>query len=170
VITALNEQVKILQGQVEEHFGRHPDAEIILSQPGPGMILGARVLAEFGEDPHRYRDGKSRRNYADTSPVARASGERKVVTVRFVHNDRLVDALNALACSALSATPGARACTTSSAPAGSATTTPSGACPTGLSALSTDASKHAPSTTKTPTVAIGTGKPLDKLSGKVQIT
>src|SRR6516165_934576 len=31
VITTLNEQVKILQGQVGEHFGRHPDAEIILS-------------------------------------------------------------------------------------------------------------------------------------------
>src|SRR5579875_1177626 len=34
VIATLNEQVKILQGQVEENFGRHPDAEIILSQPG----------------------------------------------------------------------------------------------------------------------------------------
>ena len=28
VIAALNEQVKILQGQVEENFGQHPDAEI----------------------------------------------------------------------------------------------------------------------------------------------
>src|SRR5487761_453116 len=36
VITVLNEQVKALQGQVEEHFGRHPDAEIYLSQPGIG--------------------------------------------------------------------------------------------------------------------------------------
>jgi hypothetical protein len=68
VITALNEQVMALQGQVEEHFGRHPDAEIIMSQPGMGAILGARVLAEFGDDPVRYRDGKSRRNYAATSP------------------------------------------------------------------------------------------------------
>jgi transposase len=68
VITTLNEQVKTLQGQVEEHFGRHPDAEIILSQPGLGPILGARVLAEFGDDPHRYCDGKARRNYAATSP------------------------------------------------------------------------------------------------------
>jgi hypothetical protein len=31
VITALNEQVKLLEEQVREHFGRHPDAEIILS-------------------------------------------------------------------------------------------------------------------------------------------
>src|SRR5262249_20589022 len=30
VITTLNQQVKDLQGQVEHHFGRHPDAEIYL--------------------------------------------------------------------------------------------------------------------------------------------
>jgi len=109
VITVLNEQVKVLQGQVEEHFGRHPDAEIILSQPGLGMILGARVLAEFGDDPCRYADGKARRNYAATSPITRASGKKKVVTARFVHNDRLVDALHAQAFAALSVSPGARA-------------------------------------------------------------
>lgn len=47
------------------------DAEIILSQPGLGSLLGPRVLGEF--------------------------------------NDRLVDALNAQAFSALHASPGARA-------------------------------------------------------------
>jgi transposase len=109
VITALNEQVSTLQGQVEEHFGRHPDAEIYRSQPGMGAVLGARVLAEFGDDPHRYADGKARRNYAATSPVTRASGKKKVIAARFVHNDRLVDALNAQAFAALNASPGARA-------------------------------------------------------------
>jgi len=109
VITALNEQVDNLQGQVEEHFGRHPDAEIYRSQPGLGAILGARVLAEFGDDPARYADGRARRNYAATSPITRASGKRKVIAARFVHNDRLVDALNAQAFAALTASPGARA-------------------------------------------------------------
>src|ERR1700722_14846079 len=109
VITVLNDQVKALQGQVEEHFGQHPDAEIIMSQPGIGPILGARVLAEFGDDPRRYADAKARRNYAATSPITRASGKRKLVAARFVHNDRLVDALNAQAFSALPASPGARA-------------------------------------------------------------
>jgi hypothetical protein len=109
VITVLNEQVKVLQGQVEEHFGRHPDAEIYRSQPGLGAVLGARVLAEFGDDPHRYADGKCRRNYAATSPITRASGKKKVVAARFTRNDRLVDALNARAFAALKASPGARA-------------------------------------------------------------
>jgi hypothetical protein len=109
VITVLNEQVKALQGQVEENFGEHPDAEIYRSQPGLGAVLGARVLAEFGDDPHRYADGKARRNYAATSPITRASGKKKVVAARFIHNDRLVDALNAQAFASLNASPGARA-------------------------------------------------------------
>jgi transposase len=109
VIVTLNQQVKALQGQVEEHFGQHPDAEIYLSQPGMGAILGARVLGEFGDDPHRYADGKARKNYAATSPITRASGKKKVVAARFVHNDWLVDALQAQAFAALRASPGARA-------------------------------------------------------------
>jgi transposase len=110
VITTLNEQVTVLQGQVESHFGQHPDAEIYRSQPGLGAILGARVLGEFGDDPHRYADGKARKNYAATSPITRASGKKKVVAARFIHNDRLIDALMAQAFAALNASPGARAC------------------------------------------------------------
>ena len=109
VLATLNEQITALEGQVEQHFGRHPDAEIILSQPGMGPLLGARVLGEFGDAPGRYVDAKARKNYAGTSPVTRRSGKRKSVHARFVHNDRLVDALMSQAFSALAASPGARA-------------------------------------------------------------
>ena len=109
VITVLNEQVKALESQVEADFGRHPDAEIYRSQPGLGPVLGARVLGEFGDDPHRYATGKARKNYAATSPITRASGKKKVVMARFIRNDRLTDALMAQAFTALSASPGARA-------------------------------------------------------------
>jgi hypothetical protein len=34
VLGTLNEQVKVLQGQVEAYFGQHPDAKIILPSPG----------------------------------------------------------------------------------------------------------------------------------------
>ena len=109
VITTLNEQVKILEEQVREYFGRHPDAEIYQSQPGLAAILGARVLGEFGDDPGRYADAKARKNYGGTSPITRASGKKKVVAARFVHNDRLIDALMAQAFTALRTSPGARA-------------------------------------------------------------
>lgn len=109
VLTVLNTQVKIMEGQVEAHFGRHPAAKIIASQPGLGPILGARVLAEFGDDPHRYASAKARKNYAGTSPITRASGKKKVALARFVHNDRLIDALTSQAFNALLRSPGARA-------------------------------------------------------------
>lgn len=108
VLTVLNTQVTTLQGQVEAYFGRRPDAEIIASQPGLGPVLGARVLAGFGDDPHRYASAKARKNYAATSPITRASGKKKTVLARFVHNDRLVDALMSQARSALLSSPGAR--------------------------------------------------------------
>jgi transposase len=109
VITTLNEQARLLEEQVKEHFGRHPDAEIYQSQPGIGAILGARVLGEFGDDPRRYVSAKSRKNYGGTSPITRASGKKKVVAARFIRNDRLIDALMSWAFASLNASPGARA-------------------------------------------------------------
>jgi transposase len=109
VLITLNEQVKTLQGQVEAYFGQHPDAEIIASQPGLGGVLGARVLAESGDDPARYTSAKARKNYAGTSPITQASGKKKTVLARYVHNDRLIDALMSQAFTALRVSPGARA-------------------------------------------------------------
>lgn len=109
VLAVLDTQVKVMAKEVEAHFGQHPAAEIILSQPGLGPILGARVLAEFGDDPDRYVSAKARKNYAGTSPITRASGKKKVAMARFVHNDWLIDALAGQAFSALSPSPGARA-------------------------------------------------------------
>ena len=94
LLQTLNAEIRTLQGEVEAHFGQHPDAEVYLSQPGLGVILGARVLAEFGDAADRYADAKSRKNYAGTAPITRQSGKSKTVHARFVHNDRLVDALH----------------------------------------------------------------------------
>jgi transposase len=109
VITTLNTEITTLEGEVEAHFGRHPDAEIMLSQPGIGVVLGARVLAEFGDAPGRYASAKARKNYAGTSPITRQSGKTRTVHARFVHNDRLVDALHLQASCALLHDPRVRA-------------------------------------------------------------
>jgi hypothetical protein len=109
LITTLNTQIPTLGQVVEQGFSQHPDAEIYLSQPGLGVVLGARVLGEFGDDPSRYRDGKARRNYAGTSPITRASGRKLVVLARYARNRRLGDAVHQWAFCALSASPGARA-------------------------------------------------------------
>jgi len=109
LITALNREVDALGEVVAEHFGRHPDADIYASQPGLGVILGARVLAEFGDDPHCFTDAKARKNYAGTSPITRASGTKKKVIARHAKNDRLADALQQWAFGSLRGSPGARA-------------------------------------------------------------
>lgn len=109
ILSLLNNQITAMGEQVQAHFSQHPDAEIYRSQPGLGVVLGARVLAEFGDDTHRFADAKARRNYAGTSPITRQSGKRKVVLARHVHNDRLLDALGQQAFCALRNSPGARA-------------------------------------------------------------
>jgi hypothetical protein len=55
------------------------------------------------------RRRKARKNYAGTSPITRASGKKRVVAARFVHNDRLIDALMTQAFTSLRNSPGARA-------------------------------------------------------------
>jgi Transposase/Transposase IS116/IS110/IS902 family len=109
IITALNLQIDQLGEVVDEHFGRHPAADIYLSQPGLGVVLAARVLGEFGDDKKRFQDVRARKNYSGQSPITRASGKRTIVMARYATNRRLGDALHRQAFCALRSSPGARA-------------------------------------------------------------
>jgi transposase len=109
VIATMVAQIATLAEELAAGFEKHPDAEVVRSLPGLGTILGARVLGEFGDEPNRYCDAKSRKNYAGTSPITRASGTKRVVLARYVRNDRLADAIYLWAFAALTASPGARA-------------------------------------------------------------
>jgi hypothetical protein len=53
---------------------------------------------------------KSRRNYAGTSPITRASGRSKVVLARHARNKRLAAALDQWALCSMNTSPGARHC------------------------------------------------------------
>jgi transposase len=92
VIGELNAQIAQLEDALADRFDQHPDAKVVRSLPGLGTVLGARVLGEFGDDPNRYADAKSRKNYAGTSPITKASGTRRVVLARYARNRRLADA------------------------------------------------------------------------------
>lgn len=94
IIAELNSQIAALEAELATHFEAHPDADIYLSLPGLGVILGARVLGEFGDDPNRYTTAKSRKNYAGTSPLTIASGKKRAVLARHVRNRRLYDAID----------------------------------------------------------------------------
>jgi transposase len=109
IIAELNRQIGELEAELATHFEAHPDADIYRSLPGLGVILGARVLGEFGDDPNRYTTAKSRKNYAGTSPLTIASGKKRAVLARHVRNRRLYDAVDQWAFCALQTSPGARA-------------------------------------------------------------
>jgi transposase len=109
VIATMNAQIAELAKELETGFEQHPDAEVVRSLPGLGTILGAGGLGEFGDAPNRYANAKSRKNYAGTSPITRASGTKRVVLARFARNDRLADAIYLWAFAALTASPGGRA-------------------------------------------------------------
>jgi hypothetical protein len=130
---------------VSAHFGRHPDAEIYASQPGLGPILAARVLGEFGDDPHRYIDAKARKSHAGTAPITRAPGTKR---------ESCSPATPATAVSATPDSSGRSArcadhqqpapTTWHSAPAVPGTRPPSVSSPTGSSASSTCLKTHSP--------------------------
>jgi hypothetical protein len=109
MIRAYSVTIVELEKTLTADFEQHPDAKIILSLPGLGMVLGARVLGEFGDAPKRYADAKSRKNYAGTSPVTKASGKSRVVLARHSRNTWLSDAADQWAFCSLKNSPGARA-------------------------------------------------------------
>ncbi len=59
LIRTFNAQLAELETGLSEHFEQHPDAKVVLSLPGLGTVLGARVLGEFGDDRTRFSDPKT---------------------------------------------------------------------------------------------------------------
>jgi hypothetical protein len=108
LLASLNQQIAALEQTLGEGFNKHPDAKTIRSLPGLGMVLGARVLGEFGDDQTRFPTAKSRKNYAGSAPITKASGRSLVVLARHARNRRLADALEQWAFCSLTQSPGAR--------------------------------------------------------------
>ena len=69
IIAELNRQIADLEAELATHFEAHPDADIYLCLPGLGVILGARVVGELGDDPNRHTTAKWRENHAGTSSL-----------------------------------------------------------------------------------------------------
>ena len=108
VIASLVGQIAELEARLQEHFERHPDAEILRSLPGLGLVLGARVLGEFGDDPTRYADARGRKAYAGTAPITKASGRSRIVLARVARNKHLADACEWWAFCSLTSSAGSR--------------------------------------------------------------
>jgi transposase len=81
-----------LEPAIDAAFAAHPDAPIVASFPGLGVQLGARMLAEIGDDKTRFADGRALKAFAGAAPVTRASGKSRFVHARRAKNDRIAAA------------------------------------------------------------------------------
>jgi transposase len=108
-ITAISDAIAALKAELATLFDQHAQAPIITSFPGLGPVLGARILGELGDDPHRFTDARGMRSFAGTAPITRASGRSRVVSARRICNRRLGDACHWWAYATLTRSPGARA-------------------------------------------------------------
>jgi transposase len=108
ILRQVNAELTSLEAELAPSFEKHPDAEIYRSLPGLGIVLGARVLSEFGDDRTRFAHPKARKNYAGSSPITKTSGKSRVVLARMARNRRLADACHQWAFCALTSSTGAR--------------------------------------------------------------
>jgi transposase len=76
-ITWLDQQIRDIQNQIDDHIGRHPnlksDASLLKSIPGMGDITAAKVLA-YGGDLRRFVSAKALAAFIGVSPRQRLSG------------------------------------------------------------------------------------------------
>jgi transposase len=59
---------------------------VILSFLGLGVQLGARMLAEIGDDRQRFTDARGLKAYAGAVHVIRASGKKRHVGRQMIKN------------------------------------------------------------------------------------
>ncbi len=97
-----------LTAAVEDAFAQHPDAAVLTSFPGVSLV-GARLLAEIGDDRTRFADARALKAYAGSAPVTRASGRSTVVSARRIKNQRLAATGYVWAFASLRPSSGARA-------------------------------------------------------------
>lgn len=108
IVGAMHTAVEHLEKELSAAFETHPLAPVLQSVPGLGTVLGARLLAEIGDDPTRFTTPAGLRAFAGTAPITRASGRSHYVKARKVRNKRLGDACHWWAFAILTKSAGAR--------------------------------------------------------------
>lgn len=72
-VITLNEQLNDLDKLIEDRFRRHPSAEVIVSMPGIGVLLGAEFIAATGKIS-RFTSADQLASLAGVTPLPRDSG------------------------------------------------------------------------------------------------
>lgn len=108
-LDAICSTVDELTAAVETMVLEHHHAPILMSFPGAGALISARLLAEIGDDPNRFEDARALKAYVGAAPVTRSSGKTHWVGARRAKNDRLAATGYVWALAAVRHDPAARA-------------------------------------------------------------
>ncbi|MDX3854882.1 IS110 family transposase [Streptomyces sp. AK02-01A] len=100
--------VEQLTEATTDAFQAHPQARVYASFPGCGPLIGARLLAEIGDDPDRFTV-RGLRAYAGAAPLTWESSSSRVVTHRRIANSNLKAVGHIWAFTSLTRSPGCRA-------------------------------------------------------------
>ncbi|ETA66398.1 IS110 family RNA-guided transposase [Haloechinothrix halophila] len=73
-IMAIDADIAELDAEIEDRFGQHPDAPILLSMPGFGVVSAATFLANTGGDLNAFETVDRLASVAGLAPAPRDSG------------------------------------------------------------------------------------------------
>ncbi|MEK8110393.1 transposase [Micromonospora sp. M12] len=94
---------------IDAQAEQHPHTAIYRSFPGMGPLLAARLLAELGDDPHRFPTSRNLRAFCAAAPITWASGTSHKVSHRRKANPILAETGHLWAFATLTRSPGTRA-------------------------------------------------------------
>lgn len=89
VLTPLVAQIPQLGAAIAAALQQHPDAPIGQALPRSGTVNAAQILAELGDDRHRFVSAEHLAAAAGVVPVTHASGTHHGVRFRWACNTRL---------------------------------------------------------------------------------
>lgn len=104
-ITALREQIVVLEKRIAEQLAEHPDGAIFTSLPRSGTVRAATLLAEIGDCRARFPAPEALACLAGAAPSTRRSGRYHAVSFRYACDKKLRDALNDFAADSRFANP-----------------------------------------------------------------
>jgi transposase len=93
VLAALVPQIKRLTSRIEHDVAQLPGGRVMMSFPRAGRLNAAQILAEIGDDPHRFLSPDQLAAEAGQCPVTYESGKQRGVGFRWACNQRLRQAI-----------------------------------------------------------------------------
>ncbi len=89
MLTALNDQISVLDQEIATVFPAHPDRHIFASLPRSGTVRAASVLAEIGDCRERFPTDDALAALAGACPSTRQSAKRSQAVLRWSCSKKL---------------------------------------------------------------------------------